>query len=487
MAWLISKALLDRFENSHSSRAQGAASSGARSSAGKPSQPLNGCRAPQAYWCSDRTMESWSPSLFGMTSEPLTADRGADLLTWFQEDFLARTSALPEREPDSLVRAPDYGVRWRELSMKYSPDTCMWRTPPSLWDEGWTWSLGTLPKWGSMLDGELWEQVTSVPPINAIARGFLPTPVTYDTTAGRGAEDNYHGLGWQARYNWTFDPDAGRVPHIGLKERMVIKRAKAAQYPTPVAHEDRAANYSMETSYKHFATGSHQVHLSQMVRDPRMLIPRMRVPTPTATQPMMPFQTLQKRMTVGKRKGTTSVPLVEVLQRHALAEWEQRFPTPTATNGLRNSGKGGPTDGSEHQPMMWQSKGHPEFGELNPEWVEWLMGWPIGWTSTEPLSAEVFDDWAHANAGREDGTVPWWDLDPSEIAVTGEDVDVNKLTDDELRQLPRLIPKTVKRGTEEEENVRKARITALGNGQVPACMAGSMHLMVTWRMPKEEE
>jgi hypothetical protein len=24
-------------------------------------------------------------------------------------------------------------------------------------------------------------------------------------------------------------------------------------------------------------------------------------------------------------------------------------------------------------------------GKLNPTWVEWLMGWPLGWTDLKPL------------------------------------------------------------------------------------------------------
>ena len=32
-------------------------------------------------------------------------------------------------------------------------------------------------------------------------------------------------------------------------------------------------------------------------------------------------------------------------------------------------------------------------GSLNPTWVEWLMGWPVGWTSLEPLNRENYDDW----------------------------------------------------------------------------------------------
>ena len=27
---------------------------------------------------------------------------------------------------------------------------------------------------------------------------------------------------------------------------------------------------------------------------------------------------------------------------------------------------------------------HMPHGQLNPPWVEWLMGWPIGWTDLKP-------------------------------------------------------------------------------------------------------
>lgn len=29
-------------------------------------------------------------------------------------------------------------------------------------------------------------------------------------------------------------------------------------------------------------------------------------------------------------------------------------------------------------------------GLLNPDWVEWLMGWPIGWSALEPLETVRF-------------------------------------------------------------------------------------------------
>lgn len=32
-------------------------------------------------------------------------------------------------------------------------------------------------------------------------------------------------------------------------------------------------------------------------------------------------------------------------------------------------------------------------GLLNPEWEEWLMGWPIGWTELKPLAMDKFREW----------------------------------------------------------------------------------------------
>jgi hypothetical protein len=29
-------------------------------------------------------------------------------------------------------------------------------------------------------------------------------------------------------------------------------------------------------------------------------------------------------------------------------------------------------------------------GSLNPTWVEWLMGWPLGWTDLKPLATDRF-------------------------------------------------------------------------------------------------
>ena len=37
-----------------------------------------------------------------------------------------------------------------------------------------------------------------------------------------------------------------------------------------------------------------------------------------------------------------------------------------------------------------QVSGLHNGGKLNPNWVEWLMGWPIGWTDLKPLETDKF-------------------------------------------------------------------------------------------------
>jgi len=44
-------------------------------------------------------------------------------------------------------------------------------------------------------------------------------------------------------------------------------------------------------------------------------------------------------------------------------------------------------------PNMDRGDGKPVGGSLNPTWVEWLMGWPLGMTSTEPMPPETWAAW----------------------------------------------------------------------------------------------
>ena len=56
-------------------------------------------------------------------------------------------------------------------------------------------------------------------------------------------------------------------------------------------------------------------------------------------------------------------------------------------------------------------------GQLNPDWVEWLMGWPINWTRLKDFDNILFDVWYETSekTHRESVYPLWWSYDPAEV------------------------------------------------------------------------
>lgn len=54
-------------------------------------------------------------------------------------------------------------------------------------------------------------------------------------------------------------------------------------------------------------------------------------------------------------------------------------------------------DDTGHRKNRYAQGGRPLSyvigGKLNPEFVEWMMGWPIGWTELKPLAMGRFHEW----------------------------------------------------------------------------------------------
>jgi len=57
------------------------------------------------------------------------------------------------------------------------------------------------------------------------------------------------------------------------------------------------------------------------------------------------------------------------------------WPTPTAHNAKEG---GFQSEHDRNTPTLAAQAG----GALNPTWVEWLMGWPLGWTDLKPLETD---------------------------------------------------------------------------------------------------
>jgi hypothetical protein len=116
-------------------------------------------------------------------------------------------------------------------------------------------------------------------------------------------------------------------------------------------------------------------------------------PTPTATDARQRFNTsvgsMRCRPNLGAMARFDLWPTLTASDGHGagvhgqggmdLRTAVQRFPTPAARD---HKGKG-----YAHQ------LGTAIGGKLSPMWVEWLMGWPIGWTGLEPLERGRFRRW----------------------------------------------------------------------------------------------
>ena len=113
------------------------------------------------------------------------------------------------------------------------------------------------------------------------------------------------------------------------------------------------------------------------------------------------------------------------------------FPTPRV-NSL--CGGSGAWDAIHNNPALTADEKRAmtsTHGQLNPDWVEWLMGWPVGWTDPKCDRPWPF---LHLHA------------DPADLPPT----------------MPGYVPRVTMRRAN-----RAARIRALGNGQVPQCASES--------------
>ena len=176
MSWLFSRALMEDYANSRSSPGLVEEFSGANSSAGELFAQSNTTPTPQAYCSQDRMTELCRLSRFGITFELLTESLGEELLAWCLGVFRARTSVPQDEAQESAERNPDSGWKWRESSVKYSPDTRLWKTRQYSLLEDSEWFSETWPRWGTLRDGESWERPMSARPIFGRGSGLWPTP-----------------------------------------------------------------------------------------------------------------------------------------------------------------------------------------------------------------------------------------------------------------------------------------------------------------------
>ena len=216
--------------------------------------------------------------------------------------------------------------------------------------------MQTLPRSGTIVNGRLWEQTMWVRGTGESGSGSWPTPQHRDYRSPK-------------RKN-------SKSPYYMLNEEV-------RKFPTPAARDwkDTGENVNWEK-----------------VAKKSKLAGRVMLPTPTAAE----ADKIPAKANYGQI-GLNNHPLLRGYPTRPKATKSRKgekmvFPTPranllpgliTKTSATRNKG---------NLEEVVAEKENLTSGQLNPTWVEWLMGYPSGWTDlkvsetqlsrTSPISSE---------------------------------------------------------------------------------------------------
>ena len=94
----------------------------------------------------------------------------------------------------------------------------------------------------------------------------------------------------------------------------------------------------------------------------------------------------------------SSITAVKKGHEMTLGRWVHHWPTPQASDNRDRGHLGMPAIQRRLKKGKQLTLGmsvSDTSGALNPPWVEWLMGWPIGWTDLKPLAMDKFQQWQH--------------------------------------------------------------------------------------------
>jgi len=260
-----------------------------------------------ACCCSASATESFPGFPCGTTCARSTAGHGEDLSTSCQADFHVKTSAPPEKAPESTARSPASGERWRASFARFDRVTCSWRTVQcSLFEDSAQCSV-IWPRSGMTVGGHAYPLPTVGRRTSATESGLWRTPVVADS---------------QKRPMGKFDSN-------GQPQLSALKTGSPRGIPTPRANDAKKVGNIDATNPRNGLAGF------------------VRMPTPASSD-------WKGSSKPGQRRGQLTDPTMEVI---------------------------------------------PAGGRLNPTFVEWLMGWPIGSTALSPLAMDRFREFVQQHGG----------------------------------------------------------------------------------------
>lgn len=435
MAWHFNECV-----NSPSSQEQVEASWAESSLDGAPSALLSLLPGHGADCCNDSGRDGSNHSRSGMMSAPSTASGGAVKSMSSAGDSHVRTSALPDAEQASTATDPACGPKWRGSSARYDRRSRSWRTHQCSLLGGLEEFSETWPNWGMMLDGELFPQARPVTLMAELASGSLPINANWPTPT---CADAYT------------DKLKSTQQRDGSMHSVTLSQAVGIKWPTPIA-EERSQGHSADngvalsrawpTPVAYDAVpggpGNHYKGLGHMARHGGIDAGSPRA-TPQAQDERHSPSNVSARISQGRQLQLAHQVGLDESAVKTVEAWP--WATPLASDHR-----------SRRASEAWNGDDLPSqtaeaIGVLNPDWVESLMAWPIGWTSEAPMVVMAWP-WAKRCAF---------------VAMRGR------------AQHAWEAPRTCERSPG-----RNARIKAIGNGQDVSAFTLALRVLTSLRAQK---
>lgn len=344
MSWLFSQALVAEYSED-------------TSSGGEPSAPLNVMPSLRPFWRNDKPMDVCARSPFGLTWRRLTDDRGAELLTWFLAGFPARTSVAPAREQESTARKAGCGASTREYLAKYDPVSRSWKTAQCLLLGGLEPFSGTWPRWGSMRNGVCYQRQTpsGLSALRAVIDQSLTTSGSESGSSQRAPTPKATEAG----------PDFAKMDRSATGISLQTFSAMTQRAPTPTSSCGNVSG-TVESEGNREYRGNLMEYFAKTQR------------APTARS--------EDSQCAGGRRGTADTLVAFT-----------RLPTSCANEDAAGTPNG------KMQRMLGNCEevrnSDPGGGQLNPQWEDWFMGWPIGWTDVRHSATDRFRQWSDLHGG----------------------------------------------------------------------------------------
>ena len=388
-------------------------------------EPSSACASPTCRY--GTTCEPSAPTIQSAPECSQTYANAATRLS-LPGAFRVRIFHAREKARAYAEREADYGRNMRVSFAKFDPVSYSWKIPHFLFQGDLATFSQTWPRWGMMVRGECfqlppWVQDTGATAFGELSGGGTNSALAWPTPTVNGNNNNAI-TGW----------GEGLETAVKVKEGITCKQLQSATGPTPTVHDRLRGQTEPHGREKRQGYGTQGNLNDEVVR--RAISATGPTPTAHAAKPVC-MEKARDGLNYAVERGKTKSHLYPTVGTQTMGGCSGSF---AKLKELEEIGRLTP---EERRAMSSHLTGGKDpdtanCGMLNPDWVEWLMGWPIWWTDV---------NFRNADGGQ--CVMPWLDLadDPAEWPTP-------------------LMQRITTRKTH-----RVHRIETLGNGQVPLCAA----------------